>query len=109
MRFPEVITIGEKYGPAMEIEDPHLATQYFEACVQHYMRFGISREEAERIERTNLGYYSGYCNRATQARVERLFGAVHPIFGPVGGPDEPKTPEETFEMGEEMAKKRLSS
>ena len=103
MKFPEQITIGDKYRPAMEIEDSVEAAEYFEACVEHCMRFGASREEAEKIQRANLGYYAGYYNQETQERVERLFGAVHPIFGPVGGPDEPKTPEETFEMGKKMA------
>lgn len=50
------ITIGEKYRPAMEITDAAEAQRYFEECVAHCMCFGRSREEAERIERCNLGY-----------------------------------------------------
>lgn len=32
--MPKNMTIGEKYGPAMEITDPDDAKEYFEACVQ---------------------------------------------------------------------------
>lgn len=45
------------------------------------MRCGRTREESEEIERSNLGYYAGYYDAETRERVERLFGAVHPIFG----------------------------
>jgi hypothetical protein len=79
--FPEQVTIGEKYGPAMKITDPQEAAEYFEACVQHTMTFGTSRKEAESIERQNLGYFSGYYDYETMKRVEVLFLAKHPIFG----------------------------
>lgn len=58
MPIPERITMGDKYGPAMEIHDSEAAQKYFEQCVEHRMRFGASREEAERIERANLGSYA---------------------------------------------------
>lgn len=77
------ITIGEKYRPAMEITDPQQAAAYFEECVQHMMTFGHNRQEAENIERANLGYFAGYFDDATRARVEKLFQCAHPIFGPI--------------------------
>ncbi len=49
----------------MEITDPSQANNYFEACVEHSMRFGADREEAERIERSNIGYHAGYFDRET--------------------------------------------
>lgn len=93
------ITIGEKYDPAMKITDQAEADAYFEECVQHCMKHGESREEAETIERANLGYYAGYYDYETRLRVERLFTCAHPIFGPAlkGKP----TPEEAFEMGQD--------
>ncbi len=98
--FPDEITIGEKYGPAMKISDPSEAQKYFERCVEHSMRTGAeSREHAEATERSNIGYFSGYCSVETQKRVETLFDAVHPVFGPVDGPDEPKTLEEVLRLG----------
>lgn len=77
------ITIGEKYGPAMEITDQTAADAYFEKCVAHCMGHGATREKAEEIERINLGYYAGYYNNETRARVERLFRCAHPAFGSI--------------------------
>lgn len=39
------------------------------------------REEAERVERFNIGYWTGYYDSATAARVQRLFRCEHPFFG----------------------------
>ena len=93
----EKITIGEKYGPAMEIHDQGEADAYFEECVQHCMKFGKTREQAEEIERANLAYYAGYYDAETRERVERLFDCAHPIFGPIS--EGVPTPEEAFGMG----------
>lgn len=90
-KFPDRITIGEKYGPAMEIRDQAAADAYFERCVRHCMRVGMkSRLEAESIERTNLGYYAGYYDNQTRQRVEQLYHCQHPYFGSIeknGPPD----------------------
>lgn len=75
------ITIGEKYGKAMKITDRDEASAYFEECVQHTMSFGKNREDAEKIEHENIGYYAGYYDQETAKRVNSLYGAVHPIFG----------------------------
>lgn len=79
--FPSEVTNGDKYGPAMEIDNPEDAAQYFERCVEHSMSFGNLRAEAERIERFNIGYYAGYYGTETQKRVQDTFGLVHPVFG----------------------------
>lgn len=82
--FPKEVTIGDKYGPAMEIAEQSEADEYFDACVTHSMEaFGHSREEAEKIERMNLGYYAGYYSSETRERVERLFRCAHPVFGAI--------------------------
>jgi hypothetical protein len=82
--FPDEITISDKYGPAMGIHDAADAAGYFERCVEHTMRFnGNTREKAEQIERSNLGYYAGYYDTETQKRVQKLFNCVHPVFGQV--------------------------
>ncbi|KKL20821.1 hypothetical protein LCGC14_2451610 [marine sediment metagenome] len=72
--FPHRITIRLKYGPAMGITSPHEAAEYFEACVRHTMSHGRTREEAEKVEKMNLGYFAGYYGGKTRERVERLFG-----------------------------------
>lgn len=102
------ITIGDKYQPAMEITDQDKADAYFEECVVHTMRWGRTREEAEKIERANLGYYAGYYNDETRERVERLFRCSHPIFGAIAQQG-PVTPAKAFEMGIDAAQKERDS
>ena len=96
--FPEIISIGDKYGPAMEINDQAEADIYFQACVEHCMIWEKSREEAEKIERQNLGYFAGYYDHETMSRVNRLFCTTHPIFG-----NTILTPEQTFQAGWDLA------
>jgi len=96
------ITTGEKYGPAMEITDPDKAAEYFEACVVHCMSFGTSRDEAEKIERANLGFVAGYYDNETRARVESLFSCEHPVFGSIEK-NGPPTAHEAFAAGVKAA------
>ena len=79
--FDDRVTIGEKYKLGMTITNQSDADLYFESCVEHTMRFGKSREEAENIERQNLGYFAGYYDSTTRERVERLFSCAHPVNG----------------------------
>ena len=82
-----VLSYGEALGPAMAITDPDDAAQYLSAYVA-YLEPHVKRERTDdmpalEVARINLGYYSGYYNRETQERVERLFDCMHPIFGKV--------------------------
>jgi len=81
--LPSKITFERKYAPAMKICDQPEADEYFAACVQHAMSFGITRERAEEIERHNLGYWAGYYDNETRERIERLFRCEHPVFGSI--------------------------
>ena len=81
--FEQNVTIGDKYRPAMEITDQAEADAYFDACVRHTMSFGKGEEEASAIERANLGYFAGYYDHETRARIERLFRCAHPVFGAI--------------------------
>ena len=98
------ITYGDKYGPAMAITVPEEASRYFDECVAHTMSHGKSREEAETIERCNLGYWAGYYDNETRVRVERLFVCAHPIFGAIAQ-NGPPTPEGAFAAGMALASK----
>jgi hypothetical protein len=91
------ISIGDKYSPAMEMREEAAAAEYFERLVGHSMGFGYPREEAERIERENLGYFAGYYDHETRERVERLFACAHPIFGKIS--EHVPTPEECLLTG----------
>lgn len=102
------ITIHEKYDPAMSITDQAEADAYFEECVKHCMSFGTGRNEAEAIERANIGYYAGYRSAATRARVEALFHCTHPIFGAIAERGSP-TAEEAFAAGVARAREELGT
>lgn len=103
MPFPDEISYGDKYDPAMSIQDQVTADAYFESCVQHTMKVGDKcREEAERIERENLGYWAGYHGEETRRRVEKLFACAHPIFGSIEESGSPSS-EEAFSLGRQWA------
>jgi hypothetical protein len=107
MTFHDTVTIGEKYEPAMALTDQAEADAYFEACVEHCQRrFDKTRQEAEAIERANLGYYAGYFSNETRRRVERLFRCSHPIFGAIAEKGAP-SPTEAFRLGYERGKNSL--
>ena len=101
--LPIKITIGEKYGPAMAITDQAEADEYFESCVEHSMHHGYSREEADRVERINLGYYAGYYSSETRERVERLFRCSHPVLGKIAENGQP-SPADAMLAGVRAAK-----
>ena len=99
--FKDDVTIGDKYGQAMQIETGDDAKLYLEGCVAHSLRVNrlILEEDARKQELDNIGYYAGYFDEETRKRVERLFGAIHPVFGSV---KVKRTPKELFDLGFEM-------
>lgn len=99
MQFPNrVMTYGELLAPAMQIIDQKEADEYFEALVEYQMRYTPEKDKAEAMTRSNLGYFAGYYDTEIMQRVQRLFGAKHPIFG-----TSIPTPEEAFRKGMELA------
>lgn len=101
--FPDEATFGYIGHPAMFITQQALADAYLAAYVEHICRLRnwghdeTALAEATKIARSNFGYWAGYYDYETQVRVERLFGAVHPIFGSTkNGPVDPAT---AFNMG----------
>ena len=94
------------YSDAMEARTQEKADEILEQLVQWHMNDnGDSREKAEKIQRTNLGYFAGYYSNETRERVERLFRCVHPIFGSIAENGVP-TPEEAFEAGKILGSKK---
>jgi hypothetical protein len=103
MRFEKKeLTIGELYGPAMEVKTAEEAAEYYEALIDWMMTYWHEdRAKAEGIVKQNLGYFAGYYDHETRLRVEELYNCQHPVFGAAsaGAP----TPEEAFEAGKRMA------
>lgn len=61
-------------------------------------------EKSREIALHNLGYYAGYHEYHVRVLIEKVFGAVHPIFG-----SKNPTPEEAFKLGYEYGSKRRHS
>ena len=98
------------YDYAMEITEQKEADRYLAELVDKCMKERRSRGEPAtpemcmEIQRGNLGYWAGYYDSETRARVERLFRCAHPIFGPIADNGVP-TPEQAFQAGVEMGRK----
>ena len=102
--LPKKLTYSEAYDPAMKMTEQAEADEYFERLVVRLVdHFGESRTNAERVERANLGYYAGYYDSETRARVERLFRCAHPVFGAIAE-NGPPSQEDAFEMGIQAAR-----
>lgn len=96
-------TIGDVYGPAMAVQTQEEADAMLEKIVARLIgSIGMSRDAAFAGVRRSLGYYAGYYDDETRARVEKLFKCEHPYFGPIvaGKP----TPAEALAIGLELGK-----
>jgi hypothetical protein len=79
----EELTSIEILGQAIQITDQAEATQFladYVKYIQSHLTPG-SKENAEDIAKSNIGYFAGYCSNDVRKRVEKLFKCKHPIFG----------------------------
>lgn len=87
MDVPENGTYGETLGPAIHFAvtgEKEKAQEWFNLLVQDLMLRGEKEytiEEAERITRSNIGYFAGYYGESERRAVAEVYGAMHPIFG----------------------------
>jgi hypothetical protein len=90
----------------MDAQDQATADALFEALVHECMEVaGSTREDAERIQRSNIGYFAAYYGNETRERVERLYRCEHPQLGAIAKTG-PLSPREVFEIGYEMGRRR---
>lgn len=91
-KFKDFISCSDKYTPSFKITTKENADEYFASCVEHTMRLSpdMSEEKAIEIEKNNIGYFAGYTDNETRARIENLFGCEHPILGSVNSPLPPE-------------------
>jgi len=102
--LPKDITNGDLLGPAMKMTDPEEAKEYLAALIERAVKhFGQTPEEAESVQKENLGYYAGYFDTETMVRVHKLFDCEHPVLGKVKSQEDLPSPEEAFEMGQKWA------
>lgn len=72
------------YEQAVLETDPARAALLFEALVEKIgAAHGLNPGDAQAQVKRNLGYTAGWYSEETRERVERLYGAVHPVLGPV--------------------------
>lgn len=96
-------------GHAMAITDQLEADEFLLDYVVHVFQTNpdMSLEECKRVCKDNLGYYAGYHSFEVGERVEKLFGAIHPVLGTV---EERKklTAKEIMQKGIDYAKQNKS-
>lgn len=96
-------TTSELYSRSTKIETEQEAKAYLNNLVQYFVqRFNMPLDEALLKVRQNIGCFSGYYDRETRARVEKLFNCVHPVLGSVNND---LSPEEIFNIGLKMGEK----
>lgn len=89
-----------KFEEAIKVEDQDAADLIFERMIWECMgeNGGMDREEAIATLKDNLGYFAGYYDNDTRARVEKLYRCAHPVFGPIATV-KPPTPDEALQLG----------
>ncbi len=89
-----------KFEAAIAIEDQDAADIMFEQLVQECIveNANMRRDEAIETIKDNLGYFAGYYDNDTRARVERLYRCAHPVFGPIAT-TQPPSPDEALKLG----------
>jgi hypothetical protein len=99
------------YDLAVRAATQEEADKCFEALVEQCMTLRkekgdeCEREVCEKIQRENIGYYSGYHSLEVQERVEILYKAVHPIFGPTTTERGKDNRKNAFNLGQKMGRK----
>lgn len=87
--------------------DKDKASTFYNEYVQYVMDINKSdRDAAERIVKSNLGYFAGYYNKDVCDIIYSTYNCCHPIFGksPFS-----VSPEEAFETGYKLGKQLKES
>lgn len=101
----ELKTIGEIFDTALDLakNDKYEAGVFYNAYIDSVRDAnGCSREEAEKIVKSNLGYFAGYYDSKTCDLIYKVYCTEHPVFGkkPFG-----ISPEDAFKAGLEAGYK----
>lgn len=104
----KLTTVGEVFneGLSLAINDKAEAIEFFKVYINQIFNDNddvTSLEEAERIAKSNFGYFAGYYDQDVCDIIYSTYGCSHPIFG-----DKPfnVSPEEAFNKGQELANKK---
>ena len=99
-------TFGEIFNEALELakENKNEAQEFFKQYIQLILEDNDevnTIEEAERIAKSNFGYFAGYYNQEVCDIIYETYQCSHPIFG-----DKPfdVSPEEAYQKGFERGR-----
>lgn len=80
--YPDSCTAGELYDQIFATQTPEQAAEHLAALIERQVRMtGCSEDEARQIHLSNIGYIAGYGDAESFARVMKLYGSSHPVFG----------------------------
>ena len=72
--FLECLRLAEQKSPKTQ--------EFFEAYINYIsVENNCTYEEAEKIAKSNIGYYAGYCGRETTELIYKTYNTKHPILG----------------------------
>ncbi len=77
-------TFGELFNEGLRLarENKEEAQEFFKEYINYISKEnGCSLEEAERIAKSNFGYFAGYYNQEVCDIIYKTYQCSHPIFG----------------------------
>lgn len=99
-------TFGEVFDNALKLakENKNEAQEFFKQYIQFILEDNDNVntiEEAERIAKSNFGYFAGYYSQEVCDIIYETYQCSHPIFG-----DKPfsVSPEEAYQKGLELSR-----
>lgn len=102
-QLPPEATLDMLYEVAMSCETQPEAQACLARLVDTLVRFkGMTAEAARKDVLDTLGYTAAYGSHDQRLRIERLFGAVHPLLGSAEGG--PVSPAVAFAVGQRLAR-----
>lgn len=78
-------TIGQIFDEALRLAkegDLNECKRFFRGYIEHIADDrGCTLDEADKIARSNIGYFAGYCDNKTVKLIYDTYDLSHPIFG----------------------------
>lgn len=103
-RYPTMEQVFELADSLAKEGDKSKCEQFLKGYAEFIIKASenvTNYEQALNIAKSNLGYFAGYYDRETYDRINKTYGAIHPIFK--ANPFD-ITPEEAYHIGLEMGR-----
>ena len=80
-----LVTFGDVFNTALKYakNNKKLAAEFFNVYVKHIHDCNPELTDYDCVERAkaNVGYFAGYYGASEQKLVQKVYDAVHPVFG----------------------------